>query len=197
MTTDTARRPHLVHHARDDEVLSAGDAPDATTRRQTRVLAALALLAGLAAVLPAASAPAARPQPSVQISMPDTGLAVSSLVAVVRDAARGVPGSLPDRDIEIVFVGEIPGQEDQPLLAGLQRGATVWVRVDGTAMPTRSLVHELTHLVVPDDSHGAHFREIYLAAIAEVYDEATARREARRFAWVYDACYRDSSCPAA
>ena len=29
----------------------------------------------------------------------------------------------------------------------------------------------------------------------EVYDEATAAREERRLAWVYDKCYLEDACP--
>jgi hypothetical protein len=157
-------------------------------------LAAVTLLTSLVAVLVAASGPAAAPTPSVDVVMPDTGMSVFELVGIVRDAAQDVPGGVPDAYLDITFVNRLPGADGQPYVGGLQQGSSVWVRV-GVAMPTRTLVHEVAHAVTPGAGHGDRFRDVYLAAFAEVYDEAMALREARRLAWVYDRCYRNDSCP--
>lgn len=164
--------------------------------RRSRVPVALALLAGLAAGLMAVRATAVPPQPSAEVVLEDSGLTVAEVVAVLRAAAAGVRGSDPDRDVQIVFAAELHSGHERPLVAGRQQDATVWVRVDGVAMPTRTLIHELTHALAPGAGHGETFRAIYLAAIEEVHDEATASREQRRLAWVYDKCYLDDSCPA-
>ena len=156
---------------------------------------ALAVLAAAGVALMAARAPAAPTEPAVEVVLEDTGLTVNELVEVVRHAAVGVPGSDPDRDLRIIFTPEIPNREGRPLVAGQQQDSTVWVRVDGVAMHTRTLLHELAHVVAPDADHGDTFRAIYLAAIEDVYDESTRSREARRLAWVYDRCYLDDACP--
>jgi hypothetical protein len=142
----------------------------------------------------AARGPFGQQTPVAEVVMADTGMTVSELVGIVRDAARPVPGGTPDRGLEIVFVDEVPGAGRRPFVGGLQRGSTVWIRV-AIAMPTRMLVHELAHAVTPGAEHGDAFRAVYLAAIAEVYGEATASRETHRLAWVYDKCYLDRSCP--
>jgi hypothetical protein len=131
---------------------------------------------------------------SVQIVMPDTDLTVDGLVQSVRDAARGLPGTRPDRDLRVIFTDELPAEHDRPFLGGLQVGSTVWVRV-GVASPTRTLMHEVTHVLTPGAGHDEPFRSVYLASLAAVYDEETVSREARRLAWVYDGCYLDDSCP--
>jgi hypothetical protein len=131
---------------------------------------------------------------SAQIVMPDTGLTVDGLVHSVRDAARGLPGTHPDRGLRVIFTDELPAEHDQPLLGGLQVGSTVWVRV-GVASPTRTLVHEVAHVVTPGAGHDEPFRSVYLASLAAVYEEEAVSREARRLAWVYDRCYLDDSCP--
>lgn len=159
------------------------------------VLVTLAAVAGLSAVLTAARPQAARPEPSTQVVLSDTERSVAELVTTVRDAARDVRETEPDRDLRIVFTGALPDADDRPLVAGLQRRTTLWVRIDGIAMPTRTLLHEVAHALVAGDGHGDTFRAVYLAAIAEVYDEATAAREARRLAWVYDRCYAHDTCP--
>jgi hypothetical protein len=95
----------------------------------------------------------------------------------------------------VTLTRELPGSEERPLWGGLQSGATVWVRIDGIAMPSRTLLHEVAYALTPGDGHGERFREVYLAAMAEVYGPPTAEREARRLAWVYDRCYLDGTCP--
>ena len=158
-------------------------------------LVTLAIVAGFAVVLTAARPQAVHSDPSVEVVLPDTELAVTELVGTVRDAARGVPGTEPDRALRIAFTDAVPDADDRPFVAGQQHGGTVWVRIEGLAMPTRTLLHEVAHALAPGAGHGDTFRATYLAAIAEVYDEATAAREARRLAWVYDKCYTDDSCP--
>jgi hypothetical protein len=177
-----------------EERTPSADWLSARDRLDTRALAALTLLATLWAVIVGGPAPAGRPAPSAEVVMADTGMAISDLVQVVRVAARDVPGSTPDRDLEIILVDEIPGADSRPFVGGLQRGSTVWVRVD-LALPTRMLIHELAHAVTPGAEHGDRFRAVYLAVITEIYDETTALRETKRLAWVYDRCYADDSCP--
>lgn len=158
-------------------------------------LVTLAVIAGLGAVLMAARSQAAQPQPSIEVVLPDTERTVAELVSRVRGAARDVRGTEPDRDLRVIFADALPDADDRPFLSGLQHGATLWVRIDGVAMPTRTLIHEVTHALAPGAGHSDMFRAVYLAAIAEVYDEMTSAREARRLAWVYDTCYEDHSCP--
>jgi hypothetical protein len=172
--------------------------PGASASREPRsrqhAAAVLAVLAVLAVGFPAAATGGFGSQPTAEVILPDTEAPVSRLVEVVRGAARRVPATVPDAELRIVFVGDVPDADATPFVAGLQRDTTVWVRVDG-AMPTRTLLHELAHAVTPGTGHGDGFRAVYLAAIEEVYGRDTAAREARRLAWVYDRCYRDGSCP--
>lgn len=155
----------------------------------------LAVMAGLGAVLTAARPQAPQPQPSIEVVLPDTERTVVELVRRVRDAARDVRDTEPDRELRVGFADELPDADDRRFLAGLQHGTTAWVRIDGVAMPTRTLIHEVAHALAPGAGHGDAFRATYLTAIAEVYDETTAAQEARRLAWVYDKCYEDDSCP--
>lgn len=163
--------------------------------RASRVPVALALLAALGAALVAVRVTAVPPQPSAEVVLEDSGLTVAELVDVVRAGAADVHASDPDRDLRIALAAELHGGHERPFVAGRQQDEIVWVRVDGVAMPTRTLIHELTHALAPGAGHGDTFRTIYLAAIDEMYDEATASREQRRLAWVYDRCYLDDSCP--
>lgn len=158
-------------------------------------LVALAVVAGLAVILTGARPRAAESQPSTEIVLPDTERTVAEVVGSVRDAARAVPSTEPDRDLRIVFTDAVPDADDRPFVAGLQHENTVWARIEGIAMPTRTLLHEVAHVLAPGAGHGDTFRAVYLAAIAEVYDGETEAREARRLAWVYDKCYLDDSCP--
>lgn len=133
--------------------------------------------------------------PSFEILMPDTSLPVSGIVDVVRRAASAVPDSSAERELQIVFTDVIDDGDHARFVAGRQRGSVVQVRVVDTAMPTRTLIHELAHAVTPGDGHGERFTEVYLRSIAEIFDDDLAAREARRLAWVYDRCYLDDSCP--
>jgi hypothetical protein len=135
-------------------------------------------------------------EPAVEVALPDSGLTVTEVVRVVRAAAEAEPAATPGRDVTVVFTDVVPGAEEAGLVAGRQRGSTVWVRVQGLAAPTRTLVHELAHVLVPGDGHGEGFRAVYLAAFEEIFGVERTSREARRLAWVYDRCYRDGSCPA-
>jgi hypothetical protein len=152
----------------------------------------LAPRVGLAGSSP--STPRPSTPPVVRVVMPDTDHSVDELVHLVRQAAREVPDTRPDRALQVIFTDALPAEHDQPLLGGYQTGSTVWVRT-GVARPTRTLLHEVAHVVTPGAGHDEPFRSVYLAAIAVVYDEQTAAREARRLAWVNDRCYLADSCP--
>jgi hypothetical protein len=132
---------------------------------------------------------------TVEVVLPDTEARLSDLVRAVRSAAVGVHGTLPERDLEVVLTTRLPEDADEPGLTGWQRGSTVWVRLEGNATPTTTLLHELAHAVTPGGGHGETFREVYLTAVTEVLDLQTAEKEARRLAWVYDRCYQDDACP--
>jgi hypothetical protein len=166
-------------------------------RRKTTRVASVLVLAVVVAAVPAARREAPVPAELIpfEVVMPDSGRTVSDLVRVVAGAAGEVPGSRPLPQLDIVFTDEIPEADGEPLVGGWQRGSTVSVRIGGNAMPTRVLLHELAHAATPGAGHDGPFRDVYLAAVAEVYDEATASREHRRLAWVYDGCYRDDTCP--
>jgi hypothetical protein len=142
----------------------------------------------------------ARPSPpalSVDVVLADSQMAVTELVRVVEGAANTAGVGRPIYELTVILTEELPGSDQRPFWGGLQTGATVWVRIDGLAMPSRTLLHEVAHAFTPGDGHGERFREVYLAAMTEVYGAATASREARRLAWVYDRCYLDATCPIA
>ena len=152
----------------------------------------LAPRVGTAGISPSTQGPST--PPVVRVVMPDTDRSVDELVHLVRQAAREVPDTRPDRDLQVVLTDALPAGYDQPLSGGYHVGSTVWVRT-GVARPTRTLLHEVAHVVTPGSGHGEPFRTVYLAATTAAYDEETAAREARRVAWVHDRCYLDGSCP--
>jgi hypothetical protein len=157
----------------------------------------------LVGIVAAAVVGGARPEPprrvdlAVDVVLADSDLAIADLVRVVEVAAEAAGVERPIDELTVILTEELPGADQRPLWGGLQSGATVWVRIDGLAMPSRTLLHEVAHALTPGDGHGERFREVYLAAMTEVYGAATASREARRLAWVYDRCYLDATCPIA
>jgi hypothetical protein len=132
---------------------------------------------------------------AIDVVLADSGMTIAELVRIVGDAAEATGADRPLDELTVILTDEVPS-EDGRFLGGLQVGTTVWVRIDGLALPSRTLLHEAAHAFTPGDGHGERFREVYLTAMTEVYGRASATREARRLAWVYDRCYRDDTCPA-
>jgi hypothetical protein len=194
MRTSTAPAPLAAGRTTDGVGTPPTDA--GTSRRRRRW--AWALVGIIAAVVVAG----ARPEPprdvdlSVEVMLADSDLAIADLVRVVEVAAKSAGIERPIDELTVILTEELPGSDQRPLWGGLQSGATVWVRVDGLAMPSRTLLHEVAHALTPGDGHGERFRAVYLGAMSEVYGAATAAREARRLAWVYDKCYLDDTCPS-
>jgi hypothetical protein len=160
-------------------------------------LAALAALIAAISVLVAARAAAPDDVAlAIDVVLTDSGMTIAELVRIVGDAAEATGTARPIGELTVILTDEVPSTDEADFLGGLQVGTTVWVRIDGVAMPSRTLLHEAAHAFTPGDGHGEHFREVYLTAMTEVYGAAGATREARRLAWVYDRCYRDDTCPA-
>ncbi len=124
------------------------------------------------------------------------GPTVQERVDTVRRHAHRTPGADGDVDMTVVLSGNLARElsDERPLLAGLQRGSTAFVRVD-LAWPERTVLHEVAHVATEGDGHGHIWRAVYLGAMAELYGPDAAHREARRIAWVYDRCYLTDSCP--
>lgn len=132
---------------------------------------------------------------ALEVRLADSGRTIAELVAVVEAAAAAADVVRPYDELTVVLTDRIPGVDVDPLVGGLSVGDTVWVRTEGVAMPSRTLLHEVAHAFTPGAGHGEPFRRIYLAAVHEVYGSEVASRELRRLAWVYDRCYLDRSCP--
>jgi hypothetical protein len=161
------------------------------------VVACWSVASGVVALGPAvggAAAEAAEVGGSVQVVLPDSGRTVDEVVAAVRAAARDVEAADPDRDLEVILTDEIPDPHGRAMLAGMQDGDTLWVRI-GVADPTRTLAHEVAHALTPGAGHDGAFLDVYLVAIDDLFGGMLASREARRIAWVYHRCYEDGSCP--
>jgi hypothetical protein len=161
------------------------------------VVACWSVASGAMALAPVVAAAAAEPVGAggaVQVVLPDSGRTVDEVVAAVRAAARDVEAADPDRDLEVILTDEIPDPHGRAMLAGMQDGDTLWVRI-GVADPTRTLAHEVAHALTPGAGHDDAFLDVYLAAVDELFGEMLASREARRIAWVYHRCYEDDSCP--
>jgi hypothetical protein len=161
------------------------------------VVACWSVASGVVAPVPVARGAAAEPAGaggSVQVVLPDTRRTVDEVVAAVRAAASDVDAADPDRDLEVILTHEIPDPHGRTMLAGMQDGDTLWVRIGG-AEPTRTLAHEVAHALTPGAGHEGAFLDVYLAAVDELFGEVLASREARRIAWVYHRCYEDDSCP--
>jgi hypothetical protein len=189
MRTSTAPSPVTAGPATDD------DAPRTTERAARRRRRRLApALVGIVVATVAVVRPAP-PALSVDVVLADSEMAIAELVRVVEGAANAAGVGRPIDELTVILTEELPGSDQRPFWGGLQAGATVWVRIDGLAMPSRTLLHEVAHAFTPGDGHGERFREVYLAAMAEVYGPATAARESRRLAWVYDKCYLEGTCP--
>jgi len=121
------------------------------------------------------STPPAFGTPVVRVVMPDSNLSVDELVDLVRQAAREVPDTRPDRDVQVVLTDALPTEYDQPLLGGYHAGSTVWVRT-GVARPTRTLLHEVAHVVTPGSGHEEPFRTVFLTAITAASRSPTLGR---------------------
>jgi hypothetical protein len=159
-------------------------------------LAALAaLIAGISGSVAARSASPDDAALAIDVVLADSGRTIAELVRIVGDAAEATGTDRPLDELTVILTDEVPSTDEPDFLGGLQVGTTVWVRIDGLAMPSRTLLHEAAHAFTPGDGHGERFREVYLAAMTEVYGATSATREARRLAWVYDRCYRDDTCP--
>jgi hypothetical protein len=170
---------------------------DAGSPRRRRLVGTLVgIVLGVAVVVAARPAPPGDAGLPLDVVLADSDLAIAELVQVVEVAAEAAGVERPIDELTVILTKELPGSEERPSWGGLQSGATVWVRTDGIAMPSRTLLHEVAHAFTPGDGHGELFREVYLAAVAEVYGVATATREGRRLAWVYDMCYLDGTCPS-
>jgi hypothetical protein len=167
---------------------------ESSHRRPIRVLVGIVL--GVAVVMAARPAPPAGVGLPLDIVLADSDLAIADLVRVVEEAAEAAGVDRPLDELTVILTKELPASHERPSWGGLQSGTTVWVRTDGIAMPSRTLLHEVAHAFTPGDGHGELFREVYLAAVTEVYGAATATREGRRLAWVYDKCYLDGTCPS-
>ena len=130
------------------------------------------------------------------VRMSATGPTVEEMVDAVRRQAHRTEGADGDAEVTVVFTGDLNRElgEDRPLLGGLQRGGTAFVRVD-LAWPERTVIHEVAHVMTDGDGHGEIWRAVYLGAMTELYGSDAAHREARRTAWVNDRCYLTDSCP--
>jgi hypothetical protein len=192
MRTQTAPPPSTVRTT--DAASPMTDAGSPRRRRLVRTLVGIAL--GVAVVVAARPAPPGGASLPLDVVLADSDLAIAELVEIVEVAAEAAGVDRPIDELTVILTKELPGSHERPSWGGLQSGATVWVRTDGIAMPSRTLLHEVTHAFTPGDGHGELFREVYLAAVAEVYGAATATREGRRLAWVYDKCYLDGTCPS-
>jgi hypothetical protein len=169
---------------------------EASRRRGQLVRAFAVIVVGVAVVVAAWPAPPGVTDRALDVVLADSDIAIAELVRIVEVAAESAGVERPIDELTVILTEELPGSEERPLWGGLQSGATVWVRIDGIAMPSRTLLHEVAHAFTPGDGHGELFRKVYLAAMAEVYGAATATREGRRLAWVYDKCYLDETCPS-
>jgi hypothetical protein len=67
----------------------------------------------------------------------------------------------------VILTDEVPSTDEADFLGGRQVGTTVWVRIDGLAMPSRTLLHEAAHAFTPGDGHGERLREVDLTAMTD------------------------------
>jgi hypothetical protein len=125
--------------------------------------------------------------------MPRFGNALGASAGQVPSASQTL--DRPASGLTVVLTDEVPNSDGHAFVGGRHAGTTVWVRIGGLAMPSRTVLHELSHAFTPGDGRGGRFREIYLGAVTEVYGAGLATREARRLAWVYDRCHLDDACP--
>lgn len=176
--------------------MSTPPTPDLATARTVW----LALLVSAVAVMTwpthATATPTAPTVASVDVRLSADGPAVGEVVEVATRHAVALDADLdPVPALRVVVVDDLPAdlRGDRVLLGGVQTGSSAWVR-STVGWPERTLLHEVTHVLVREAGHGPRWRDTYLSAFRELFGPEAAARERRRLAWVHDRCYVDRSC---
>jgi hypothetical protein len=133
------------------------------------------------------------PASDVLVLTGDVDERARELATFVVEAARQHEILVTRREVEIRSVERV---EPGTLLGGQTDGRLILVGRN-VALPDRTLVHELAHVVVGlgHDHHGQQWRRVYLSAIADAFDERMVASEERRLRWVYDRSYLSDADP--
>ena len=88
------------------------------------------------------------------------------LVNGVRQVARGIDGTDPDRSLRITFVDQVGDNRYTSGRAGAE--GNIEIRNSLTVGMATTIIHEVAHVLDPSQGHGEVWCEVFLASVAEL-----------------------------